>query len=1494
MDQQKTIQIFDLELTPQDVQSVNNADALAALFTKLGYDTAPRTIQTAANLGISEAIAQRIKRIELLADHQKFLQVHLFEMKSVTVADIKALARTFRNFAGYYLLVLTSDYEQLDFVLLDRDISATKTGAGVGIPQVTLVQRRFSMDRRKPTAIDLRVLRRFTWTESDAFGQFDKLRFAYDLAHWSEIHFNNRGLFSDYYLTDRLRPKDAGQIEFPEWREDPKPAYQRLRGVYDQASSRFAGKKTSELCQLLYEPLLKELGFKASEVTSTDSGMHFRLEDPDTGALLGLCLPYPWGRELDRKDDTHDSETPEITPTFSVVDLLANEQAPWVILTNGKLWRLYSQRAHSRATNYYEVDLDEVLGRHGFHQDIQDAFRYFWLMFRLQSFRPTEVVWQGKTQPLSMLDRLLLGSEDYAKQLGENLKNRVFTEVFPVLAEGFISHMRQGASGARELDDDQLGTIFQGTLTLLYRLLFLLYAESRDLLPVHSREYREASLQRLKEEIKETAGAIADETFQQIKSRYDDHSYALWDRLKALFRVIDQGSEELNVPRYNGGLFQSERKDDPSPETEATRFLERERIPDRYLARAIDLLARGIDPKRHDLVFVDYKSLGVRQLGSIYEGLLEFRLRIAREKLGITKEKGREVYKAFKELSEREKTRAESQQNYVSRGHAYLENDKRERKATGSYYTPDHIVKYIVEHAVRPVLQEKFDALRPKLREAQRERREFFKHQEDFTKHGMRPKPLEQAELIGKELVDEFFNVKVLDPAMGSGHFLVEAVDFTTDKILEFLNGFPWNPVLVHLDRMRQTIQDQMDEQNIDIDFKRLTDVNLLKRNVLKRCIYGVDVNPMAVELAKVSLWLDCFTLGAPLSFLDHHLRPGDSLVGSTITEVDAIREAKGQLALTATTDWQGLAQAVQAMIDVGGMPDITADQVAVSKHHYRTALADVEVFKRVLDLHTARWFVERTKVGARGKKSAIDIFDEMLRSGELFEWAHGRVPTPLSRTAEAQSTRKIVDQATDAAQQKRFFHWELEFPEVFYGRRPGTQNAVERLERGGFDAVIGNPPYDVISSEELGRDVTTELAFYRSAAVYKPADQGKHNLYKFFICRAISLAAQKGQTSFIVPMSLLGNEQDSGLRTLLLDCARLLAVEAFPQKDDPTKRVFEEAKLSTAVFVARKDTVGGLIRIRTHDGGTIIETSSLLEVRPEDIKKFDSGNFPILTCTQRDWKIATNILEADGMRRLGDFCRASQGEVNETTDGGKGFISTDPADGPLILRGAAISLYVVREASQGEPIYLRKERFLSGKPGSQKAQHHKQRRVGWQESAAQNNFRRIIAAAIPKGEFCNHKINYIPEDDSQLSLDFVLAVLNTQLSDWFFRLSSTNAAVSHYQIHQLPVPTIVKMNSPEQWAHLVKEEKWNELAPLVTPQPPGFMPSYVAEVIEAMCRRIQAIECSRKVANRSDRSQLASESSRIQQVLDYLFFRCFGLSAEEGDYITERLQQML
>ena len=393
----------------------------------------------------------------------------------------------------------------------------------------------------------------------------------------------------------------------------------------------------------------------------------YRLYSPDNSEKpVAVCLAYSWNRYLDGRDETRDVHTPDENPGARVVTVLESGEAPWAIVTNGKLWRLYSARTHSRSTNYYEIDLEETLAM----TDPNEAFRYFWLIFRLNAFVTREVQRDGRTRELSFLDRLLDESESYAKGLGERLKERVFEQVFPHFAAGFIEHLKGqvGLAGPqqtsllpiaeqlslkREPDEEFRRQVFNGTLTLLYRLLFLLYAESRDLLPVKEvRGYWDQSFTKLKEDVAETAGVIVDEVPDRVRKAYGASADAteLYDRLLDLFSVIDRGSRELNVPLYNGGLFITKPDDDDdSQEDETARFLASHKIPDRYLALGLDLLARDLDDKRQDLVFIDYKSLGVRQLGSIYEGLLEFRVRVAQEKMAVVKGKKTEEVIPYKE-----------------------------------------------------------------------------------------------------------------------------------------------------------------------------------------------------------------------------------------------------------------------------------------------------------------------------------------------------------------------------------------------------------------------------------------------------------------------------------------------------------------------------------------------------------------------------------------------------------------------------------------------------------------------------------------------------------------------------------------------------------------------------------------------------------------------------------------------------------------------------
>jgi hypothetical protein len=248
---QKAMHVLDIELAASDVQALNGVDAIAAFFARLGYNTDARTLQTPSNLGMTaDGTVRPIKRIELIADQEGLFQIYLFELTSITVTHTRALARAFRNRAGNYLLVLASDYEHLDFVLLERYLpSGSANGSTLGQRQVGIRPHVLTIDRRKPSRVDLRVLRRLTWTELDAFAQYDKLLSAYAVADWSEEFFNNRALFSDYYLLERLP-------ERPQWVENPKPSYIGLRQLYQRAAARFAGKERDLLLRELMKPAL--------------------------------------------------------------------------------------------------------------------------------------------------------------------------------------------------------------------------------------------------------------------------------------------------------------------------------------------------------------------------------------------------------------------------------------------------------------------------------------------------------------------------------------------------------------------------------------------------------------------------------------------------------------------------------------------------------------------------------------------------------------------------------------------------------------------------------------------------------------------------------------------------------------------------------------------------------------------------------------------------------------------------------------------------------------------------------------------------------------------------------------------------------------------------------------------------------------------------------------------------------------------------------------
>ena len=338
----------------------------------------------------------------------------------------------------------------------------------------------------------------------------------------------------------------------------------------------------------------------------------------------------------------------------------------------------------------------------------------------------------------------------------------------------------------------------------------MLYAEDRGLLPVNDSRYDDYGLRkRVRDDIARRMGD---------RDTYSAHATTYYDHLTTLFRIIDQGDASIGLPPYNGGLF--------APD--AAPLLQTVRLPDAEVAPVIYDLSHAKDPKGEHH-FVNYRDMSVQQLGSIYERLLE--REPVRENGGI-----------------------------AIRPNPYA------RKDSGSFFTPQELVDLIVERTLKPLAEERLSA---------------FEEKAAALKSDRRPKDQRLTELLKLDPAEAVLNLKVLDPAMGSGHFLVTAVDFLSDYVAELIEYVPavpeWldggyaSPLVGRVASIRNEIIRRADESNWVLDQAQLTDQAIIRRMVLKRCIYGVDKNPLTVELAKVSLWLHSFTVGAPLSFLDHH-----------------------------------------------------------------------------------------------------------------------------------------------------------------------------------------------------------------------------------------------------------------------------------------------------------------------------------------------------------------------------------------------------------------------------------------------------------------------------------------------------------------------------------------------------------------------------------------------------------------------------------------------
>ena len=570
----------------------------------------------------------------------------------------------------------------------------------------------------------------------------------------------------------------------------------------------------------------------------------------------------------------------------------------------------------------------------------------------------------------------------------------------------------------------------------------------------------------------------------------------------------------------------------------------------------------------------------------------------------------------------------------------------------------------------------------------------------------------------------------------------------------------------------------------------------------------------------------------------------------------------------------------LEPLTAIGAIPSDTAEHVKEKERIYkRRFLPALRRFSAVANLWTAE-AMQGGLIASDQYSQALEALGTERRFSKILE----------SHWAQAASTL-LADKAVVP------FNWELAFPNVFLADRHGGQTG------GGFDVILGNPPYDVLSEKESGRNIDHVKRFIELDPQLTPARVGKNNLYKLFIARSANLLADGGYFSFIVPMTLLGDEQTIGIRRMLFSSGQFSEIHAFPQKDNVARRVFPDAKLATALFVysrlpAERHT-GTRFASYVHPGRFIEESTAPLWTDGNSITVYDPGNLTIVSCTQEDWDLMAS-LPSERMARLRDYVTFFQGEVNQTVVTAKGFL-TNREQGHLVTRGANISLYQLREASQGQDIYLDVDAFLEGRGAETKAFHHRFERVGFQESSAQNNFRRIIACRIPRGRFCNHKINYTTEKHAQIPLELILFVLNSRFADWYFRLGSTNAAVSHYQLLNIPCPRFNSKDALVDRKVLDHLEGQLETLDFATTEKTSLAlakqqgcSQTLESVIVRLVRFVETEERRRGQIARAARSSLSENAERCQVILDKLILVLLGLGAGRHEYIETRLNHML
>ena len=719
------------------------------------------------------------------------------------------------------------------------------------------------------------------------------------------------------------------------------------------------------------------------------------------GVALHLVEP---GQNLDQRQDT--GRGPKAKSPHDMLQVFLNVSEPdlWAVLSNGRFLRLLRDYHHTFSKGYVQFDLESIFEARNYAD-----FRALYRLCHASRFRPI-----GDEDEQIPLEDFHQTARATGVKIGEDLRPQV-RDAIEHLGNGFF---RGAPDLIEELrgDPDAAQDFYSEILRVVYRILFLLFAEQRGLVPDADAPRKDLYWSDY------SLTALRERAESGVPNR-DDHT-DLWHGLQATFKMVRKGAEDLGVFGYNGELFE-----------EAEGYLKGRACDNARLLRAIRALT--LIEREGVLQRISYLDLGVEELGSVYESLLDFTPRVTEE------------HEIIEERDEEE----------VSANAFILDPRGLERKQTGSYYTPDSLVNELVKSALLPVMRDRLeDKGLPVIEE------------DDLGEvtTGLLDRYADLTEEEREAGTEAILDMDVVDPAAGSGHFLVKANNVMGAEVARLRNGN---------------------------EYPTERAVREAKREVLARCIYAVDLNPMAVELCKVSLWINASVQDRPLSFLDHHIKQGNSLIGATpeLLEDGVPYEA---FALGRPGDDRDLAKAFRkrnrqerkeskkgegvqmgaftsaatteprVSYEAGEFEQVAQEKPQKARQVYAEYEADPERREAKLeaDTYTAAFFWPMPE-GTEWTPTYGELF-RLQREGP------GAIP--------AEQRNRIEEMADDY----NFFHWHLEFPEVFGGSQINSNPDLE----GGFDVVLGNPPWERIKlqQKEFFASKAPEIAGAQTAAKRK------------------------------------------------------------------------------------------------------------------------------------------------------------------------------------------------------------------------------------------------------------------------------------------------------------------------------------------------------------------------------------------------------------------------